>query len=422
MSRSKMTISWDELQSQQVDERLARQDAALREATAAAEAAKGDPTAPAGAAAAKRRLAWWYNSIVFMSVFGLLGGLLGWAGGEIFHFGRDVKAEARDLLAAQKEIATARASFRLSEEEAIASDRQLRIAGAKNPYFTIMNDPSLNDRQRVIALRDLERRDAWKDFFANVLFYSVCGMMIAASLSAAESIVVRNWSAALTSGATGAALGLIGGVIVSLFVDLLYGWLAGSLDAQISVTRELIARSISWGVLGLFLMIAPGLLMRNLKSMLIGLAGGLLGGLVGGLLLVLVKRATESDHIGQLVAITTIGLLAGLISGIIESAAKTGWLKVTAGWIAGKQFVLYRNPTYIGSSLQCSVYLFKDPQVGRRHAAVHIVPGGFEIEDLPLGGPTMVNGKRVTRARLRAGDRIQIGMTSFLFQEKTVAK
>ena len=46
------------------------------------------------------------------------------------------------------------------------------------------------------------------------------------------------------------------------------------------------------------------------------------------------------------------------------------------------------------------------------------MPGGFELEDLPLGAPTVVNGRPTKRARLRHGDRISIGSTTFLFQEK----
>ena len=122
-----------------------------------------------------------------------------------------------------------------------------------------------------------------------------------------------------------------------------------------------------------------------------------------------------------MVAMLAIGLFAGLATGIIENAAKTGWVKVVAGLIAGKQFILYRNPTFLGSGPDCQIYLFKDPQVGRRHAAIHIVPGGFELEDLPLGTSTLVNGKAVQRARLRNGDRIQIGSTALVFQEKTPA-
>jgi pSer/pThr/pTyr-binding forkhead associated (FHA) protein len=79
--------------------------------------------------------------------------------------------------------------------------------------------------------------------------------------------------------------------------------------------------------------------------------------------------------------------------------------------------VLYRNPTIIGSSPQCEIYLFKDPQVGPRHAAIH-VGRGFEIEALQPGCGTFVNGQAVSRTRLRNGDQVQIGSTTFVFQEK----
>jgi pSer/pThr/pTyr-binding forkhead associated (FHA) protein len=96
-------------------------------------------------------------------------------------------------------------------------------------------------------------------------------------------------------------------------------------------------------------------------------------------------------------------------------------LKVTAGLITGKQFVLYRNPTYIGSSLSCNIYLFKDPHVGPRHAAIHVNKSGFEIEDLPLGCKTLVNGKAVMRHRLRDGDEIRISNTQFIFHTRKPA-
>ena len=183
----------------------------------------------------------------------------------------------------------------------------------------------------------------------------------------------------------------------------------------------MISNSVKWGTLGLFLGLAPGVVLKSLRKMSAGATGGLVGGLVGGALIEAVNRfGGGRQDIAKLVAISTIGLVAGLGTGLIENAVKTGWLKVTAGLIAGKQFILYRDPTFIGSALSCHIYLFRDPSVGKRHAAVHIVPGGFEIENLPLGSATLVNNEQVDgRRKLRNGDRIQIGTTSMVFQEKT---
>ncbi|HEY8668994.1 MAG TPA: FHA domain-containing protein, partial [Tepidisphaeraceae bacterium] len=215
-------------------------------------------------------------------------------------------------------------------------------------------------------------------------------------------------------------LGLIGGIAVSLFIENVYTYLHGS--GVPDMPHQLLARAVTWGVLGLFLAMAPGLVMRNFKKLSIGVVGGLLGGIVGGLLFDPVDHFTHNVLLARLVGTTTIGLVIGLSTGLIESVAKSGWLKVIEGLIAGKQFILYRNPTYIGSAPNCDIYLFKDHQVGRRHAAIHVVPGGFDLENLPLGSATLVNSQPIARARLKHGDQIQIGNTVFTFQEKARAK
>jgi len=206
--------------------------------------------------------------------------------------------------------------------------------------------------------------------------------------------------------------------VVSLFVDLLFEAVRGSVAAEASMLGDMLARAASWGLLGLFIGLAPGVVLRHGRKTLIGAVGGVVGGVVGGLVFDPLALATESEVVSRLIAIGLIGLLAGAGTGLIEEAAKLGWLKVTQGLIAGKQFILYRNPTFIGNSLSAHIYLFKDPQVGRRHAAIHVMPNGYEIEDLPWGARTLVNGKPVRRVKLRHGDQIKIGMTQFLFQEK----
>jgi pSer/pThr/pTyr-binding forkhead associated (FHA) protein len=105
-------------------------------------------------------------------------------------------------------------------------------------------------------------------------------------------------------------------------------------------------------------------------------------------------------------------------TGLIESAVKTGWLKVTGGVITGKQFIIYRNPTFLGSSPACEIYLFKDPLVSDHHAAIHMTRDGYEIEDLNDEPSTYLNGELIERTRLRGGDEIQIGSSTFCFQER----
>jgi hypothetical protein len=63
----------------------------------------------------------------------------------------------------------------------------------------------------------------------------------------------------------GAAAGLAGGIVVSLFFNKLHAALVGGPGEAINQNRQLLASAISWGVLGVFLGAAPGLVLRNFK-------------------------------------------------------------------------------------------------------------------------------------------------------------
>ncbi len=411
----KIKIELADLQTRKVDQRLREQEALARNR----KQAELNPTTTAVEKPGKASI--WYNTLFLMSVFGLLGGLLAWGGGEILRFREDPKAIAQMHMREIGDLAQRAESGQMSPADADNTIETLRTAYMSNPYFAILSSRTLTKDQKDAKLHDLDNREAMKEFIANLLSFGLCGMLIATCLCIAEPVVDRNLQGLLINAIAGAALGLIGGVIVSLFVEKLYNaLLVNGGDSGGVSSQQVIARSVTWGVLGLFLMVGPGIVMRNAKKLLIGMIGGLLGGLVGGALFDPVAAATSGNtHVSRLVALIAIGVVAGLGTGLIENVAKGGWLKVTAGLIAGKQFILYRNPTFIGSGPECQIYLFRDAKVGRRHAAVHIVPGGFDLQNLPLGAETKVNGKLIERTRLRNGDVIQIGNTSFKFQEKT---
>ena len=279
-----------------------------------------------------------------------------------------------------------------------------------NQYFKIATDPRLSDTARRIHLQELEDNDRFAAFAINLVSYGLCGMMIAMCLAVAEPLTQRKTKSRDPQAAgAGAAAGLLGGVAAALLIERISTFAASSTADQPGWVRVLASQAIIWGILGLFLGIGPGLVLRNLRKLTVGALGGLLGGLIGGALLDPIAKISHSVPIGNLFAFIAIGVVAGLATGWLENVVKGGWLKVTSGIIAGKQFILYRNPTYIGASPDCQIYLFKDNQVGKRHAALHLLATGIEIEDLPLGSATLVNGKPIKRAKLKNGDTIQIG-------------
>ena len=146
----------------------------------------------------------------------------------------------------------------------------------------------------------------------------------------------------------------------------------------------MMGRAAAWSVAAIPAGIGQGIALREKKVILNGLLGGVLGGLLGGLLfdpisLVFVHdgKATVSRGIGFAV----IGALVGFFVGLVEQWTKTAWLLMKAGPLAGKQFVIYRNPTVLGSSPKADIYLFKDAAIEPRHALIHNLGGRFTIED-----------------------------------------
>jgi hypothetical protein len=414
MANEPIQISWTDLKTSKVEKHVRQQQAMVRNRKYA------QMTDADLQVENKDRPSIWYNPIFVLAAFGLLGGILAWAGGALTHLRPDLVQQAdqamtyvHDIRAA---VRTSPSGQGITTKQADAAIKEILIASGNNPYLALELDASLPPDQKQARLDALARTNHWKDLIAHIISFGLCGLFISVSLSIADPVIDRNTHAAVKNGAIGATLGLLGGLAASLIVDRIYHLIGG---ADHGMLRQSIAQSISWAVLGSFLAIAPGVVAKNRKRLNIGLAGGALGGLIGGLLLDPFSSLTGSPEIGRLFAICCIGAITGAATGIIERAARTGWLRVTAGVIKGKQFILYRNPTYIGSAPDCQIYLFRDPKVGRRHAAIHLLKGRIEIEDLPLGGATLVNSMPIARRSLRQGDQITIGATKFLFQEKT---
>lgn len=409
----KLKISWDDLSSKQVDEKLKAQEA-ISSTQAHYESSQVNTPKQT------RRFEWIYNTVVYLSLFGALGGLFGWAFGEILHYRPNQQAEARELAQQYDEMVRVEERLQSTPEEIEQKTHRIRRQGQNNPYFQIYIDKTLTDEQREERTKQQLEIDRGKDFIASLLFFGISGVAIAAMLAMADSVIERNINGAIIHGSIGAVVGAAGGLFVALVVARIQEQMIPD-DSMQSFTRRMVTQAICWGLLGLFFAATPGLILRNGKRLLIGALGGVIGGVIGGLLFVPLEQLVGNEHVSRLVAITSVGLVAGMACGVIENAVKSGWLKVESGLIAGKQFVLYRNPTFIGAHPMSHIYLFNDPLVGKRHAAIHIAGNGYEIEDLPLGSRTYVNDRQVTRQRLRNGDKIRVGGTVFHFQEKTKA-
>jgi len=267
-----------------------------------------------------------------------------------------------------------------------------------------------------------------------VLFFPVIGMMVGGCVAAMEGLVSRNWRRAVSQGAIALALSfglsLAGGIVAGIFYGL-GNWAVitvFSLDPESPDLRgasffgQMVARGLAWAVAGLCIGVAQGLAAKSKKVAANGVVGGLVGGLLGGLLFDPLDRLvmgeewlsperTRGAEVSRCVGISIVGLLLGFFLGLVENLAKDAWLYMKAGPLRGKQFILYHDPTIIGSSPKSHVYLFKDPAVEPRHATIAVYGNRHRLKDLDTPAGVTVNGRPAKSHVLAAGDRIQIGDT-----------
>ena len=225
---------------------------------------------------ATRRFALLYSAVVYLSLFGALGGLLGWGFGEIFNFRPDPQREAATLIGDYQQIVSNAKKIQATDEEIATKTKRLRDRGESNPYFAIYVNDKLTEQQKTEATARQLDQDQAKNFIARLMFYGVSGVMIAMLLAMADSIVERNLNGAIIYGSIGAVLGLAGGLAVALIVNRIQADPAQQQQLQ-SLQERVLTQVICWGVLGLFLSAAPGLILRNGKRLLIGMVGGVIG-------------------------------------------------------------------------------------------------------------------------------------------------
>jgi len=73
------------------------------------------------------------------------------------------------------------------------------------------------------------------------------------------------------------------------------------------------------------------------------------------------------------------------------------------------------KPVTIGRSADCVIQIH-DSKISRLHCEVRTTPDGCFVRDLGSKNGTFVNGARISEARLRDGDRLQVGLAQLLFR------
>lgn len=103
-------------------------------------------------------------------------------------------------------------------------------------------------------------------------------------------------------------------------------------------------------------------------------------------------------------------LLADESTNLLGETAPRPILFVESGRDAGREFTLQDGETSVGRGIDNDVIL-TDVSVSRKHLRILVDENGITLIDLGSGNGTMLNGRRVHRALVGDGDRIEIGET-----------
>jgi type III secretion system (T3SS) inner membrane Yop/YscD-like protein len=255
--------------------------------------------------------------------------------------------------------------------------------------------------------------------WGNVLLIPVIITLMCIGFGISESTVERSVRKALLRGALALPLGVLLGFIFDLMAETIYAVLMGLCYELGALSHQnpavWVGRGIAWMVFGAAGGTVYGIVGQSTKKGKYGVLGGALGAGLGGVLFDPISMATHVGSISRAVGFGLVGLATGVGMGLVESALKDRWLYVVSGPLAGKQFILYKSETSIGSRQDSDIYLFKDPNILPRHAVIILSGARVMIQ---ATGPLLWAGQSVHSRVLQDGDLLQVGRYVFRYKEK----
>jgi|GEM_PF-898939 len=268
-------------------------------------------------------------------------------------------------------------------------------------------------------------------FATNLAFTFILAFCIGVVIALADALSGKSWAKVGMAAAIAIPVALVAALLLGLIAHLFYTagteWLynnaisAGTAgnwtDAQFAdyVTLRLHPlRGGAWLMVGIAAGIAAGAPSRSWKRLGVAALGGAVGGFLGGF----VFDFIPGEMAAQFVGIALLGLLIGAAMGLAEQAAKTAWIEIVSGGLAGKQFILYKPSITIGSSPTADVTLIKDPSVAPVAATLDTSRSEGRLSSALAGVSVVVNGSAAPTARVVDGDILTFGSTQIRFRQK----
>lgn len=281
----------------------------------------------------------------------------------------------------------------------------------------------------VWLLSKLIPEDA-ESFTANLGFSFVLTVGIALLLVIADASLSRSAAKLGRSLAYAVPTALFSALLIGLLVNTLYsGMTEATYNALLNSgldpstdsfweafrNRNHLNRGLAWSFVGMSAGLAVGVPSLAPKRIGITAAGGFVGGFIGGFLFDFFTGETEA----QVAGFAVTGAMVGLSVSLLEQVAKSSWLEIIKGGMAGKQFIIYQSQISIGSSPNANVTLIKDPGIAGIAAVIKRFGSNVTISAADRGVPINVNGVSAFEHRLTEGAIIVLGSTEIRFREKS---
>lgn len=264
--------------------------------------------------------------------------------------------------------------------------------------------------------------------------YWVLGLVIGLCYGAALGVVdgiysgsrAKFWRATLATAVGGMLLGLAGLGIGSLIYGHIGGdpLATGRSNAGV-VVLQVLARSIGWAVMGLFVGMVGGLPTLSLRRARNGAIGGLIGGGVGGFVFEsLQAMSTFQPFQIRLVGFALLGAAIGFFVGLVGEVFKQAWVRVLVGRNEGREHVIDSPVAVIGRDELADIPIFLDPVLAPRQASIRFQDGRYLLYDEAGRADTRLRGQPLPAGQglpLSDGDVIQVGRVSLAFHEKATA-
>lgn len=266
---------------------------------------------------------------------------------------------------------------------------------------------------------------SYVDLAAMSTLGALLGLGIGGALGAAEGLDRGSVRQAWTYAFAGMGLGLIGGFLGIYIGQSIYGpWsnfnekvLQGTALLPIRFASEIMARTVGWAFIGLFVGIASGLLLFSPRRVKSGIVGGLLGGALGGFCFDIIARLVRPE-LSRGIGFICVGAGTGLGIALAVQFARQAWVRVVMGRNEGRDYLLEKENNVLGRDEMSDVPLFGDPSIGKHHAFIARKSGVWFLRDAGSPAGTHVNGQPVKERPLQEGDRITIGRFQLEFHSK----